>query len=61
MMRVKVHWCVVRREKAVLFDFGGTLDADGVPWKERVARLYRDEGVSIEPEGGANHFAKLLK
>jgi putative hydrolase of the HAD superfamily len=32
---------------AVLFDFGGTLDADGVTWKERVIRLYRDEGVAI--------------
>ena len=32
---------------AVLFDFGGTLDADGVTWKERVIRLYRDEGVAV--------------
>ncbi len=31
---------------AVLFDFGGTLDADGVPWKERFYRLYADEGVA---------------
>ncbi|HEY7676525.1 MAG TPA: HAD family hydrolase [Candidatus Methylomirabilis sp.] len=30
---------------AVLFDFGGTLDADGVPWRERFLRLFRDEGV----------------
>ncbi len=35
---------------AVLFDFGGTLDADGVPWKERFSRLYRAEGVVLEPE-----------
>ncbi len=33
----------------MLFDFGGTLDADGVPWKERVARLYGDAGVPIDP------------
>jgi putative hydrolase of the HAD superfamily len=28
----------------LLFDFGGTLDADGVPWKERFFRLWREEG-----------------
>lgn len=32
---------------AVLFDFGGTLDADGLPWKERVYRLFVDEGVTV--------------
>ena len=31
---------------ALLFDFGGTLDADGVPWKERFHRLYRAHGVA---------------
>lgn len=31
----------------MLFDFGGTLDADGVAWKERAFRLYREEGVSV--------------
>jgi putative hydrolase of the HAD superfamily len=31
---------------ALLFDFGGTLDADGVPWKERFRRLYRAHGVA---------------
>ena len=35
---------------AVLFDFGGTLDADGEPWKERFFRLYLDEGVATTPE-----------
>ncbi len=30
---------------AVLFDFGGTLDADGIPWKERVRRLWLEEGL----------------
>ncbi len=34
---------------AVLFDFGGTLDADGVPWKERFWRLFRAQGVEIAP------------
>jgi putative hydrolase of the HAD superfamily len=37
-------------QAAVLFDFGGTLDANGVAWKERFFRLYRDEGVKIAPE-----------
>lgn len=30
---------------ALLFDYGGTLDADGLPWKARFRRLYRAEGV----------------
>ena len=34
----------------MLFDFGGTLDAEGLPWKERVHRLFRDEGVVVAPE-----------
>jgi HAD superfamily hydrolase (TIGR01509 family) len=28
-----------------LFDFGGTLDSDGVPWKERFYPLYREAGI----------------
>lgn len=35
---------------AVLFDFGGTLDANGIPWKERFFRLLRDEGVALSAE-----------
>ena len=31
----------------MLFDFGGTLDADGLPWKERVYRLFHDEGAVV--------------
>ena len=41
---------------AVLFDFGGTLDANGVAWKERFFRLYRDEGIKIAPERFAPIF-----
>lgn len=37
-------------DAAVLFDFGGTLDADGVTWKDRFFRLYRDEGVASSRE-----------
>ena len=31
----------------MLFDFGGTLDADGLPWKERMSRLFREEGARV--------------
>lgn len=33
---------------ALLFDFGGTLDADGLPWKERFRALYRTQGVTLD-------------
>jgi putative hydrolase of the HAD superfamily len=33
--------------EALLFDFGGTLDADGVAWKERFHSYYRDEGLNM--------------
>lgn len=36
--------------RAVLFDFGGTLDADGIPWKSRFARLCADERLLTAPE-----------
>jgi putative hydrolase of the HAD superfamily len=35
---------------ALLFDFGGTLDADGIAWKERFFRLWRDEGETVPRE-----------
>lgn len=34
----------------LLFDFGGTLDSDGVSWKERFFRLCRQEGIEVAPE-----------
>ena len=37
------------KTRALLFDFGGTLDAEGVPWKERFYRLAREEGLD-EPQ-----------
>jgi FMN phosphatase YigB (HAD superfamily) len=39
---------VARRAAAVLFDFGGTLDAPGVTWKERAWRLYREAGLASD-------------
>ena len=34
--------------KVVLFDFGGTLDADGITWKDRFYPLYLAERVDID-------------
>ncbi len=33
--------------ETLLFDFGGTLDADGVAWKERFYAFYRGEGLDV--------------
>lgn len=41
---------------ALLFDFGGTLDADGVAWKERFFRLWCEEAGAISPERFAPVF-----
>jgi HAD superfamily hydrolase (TIGR01509 family) len=42
--------------RAILFDFGGTLDADGTPWKERFYPIYREEGVDWD----FHTFARLF-
>jgi HAD superfamily hydrolase (TIGR01549 family) len=34
---------------AILFDFGGTLDADGTTWKERFSRLFAEEAGRLFP------------
>ena len=36
---------IVQAIETVLFDFGGTLDSDGVAWKERFHALYRSRGT----------------
>jgi FMN phosphatase YigB (HAD superfamily) len=41
---------------AVLLDFGGTLDAPGVPWKERMFDLFRAEGCPVTPDDFAPIF-----
>jgi HAD superfamily hydrolase (TIGR01549 family) len=46
----------VQAIETVLFDFGGTLDSDGVPWKERFHALYRAEGLDISAEDFAPAF-----
>jgi FMN phosphatase YigB (HAD superfamily) len=40
----------------LLFDFGGTLDADGVAWKERFHAAYRAEGLDIAADTFAPAF-----
>jgi len=42
--------------KALLFDFGGTLDCDGVAWKERMHAHYQAEGLAISAEDFAAVF-----
>ena len=42
--------------ETVLFDFGGTLDSDGVAWKERFHALYRAEGLDMSAEAFAPAF-----
>jgi len=41
---------IAHESAAVLFDFGGTLDADGLPWKERVYRLFLEAGAPVARE-----------
>ncbi|MGE5163487.1 MAG: HAD family hydrolase [Sphingobacteriales bacterium] len=42
--------------ETLLFDFGGTLDADGVAWKERFHALYRAEGLDMTGDAFAPAF-----
>jgi HAD superfamily hydrolase (TIGR01509 family) len=46
----------VQAIETVLFDFGGTLDSDGVPWKERFYALYRAEGLNLSADAFAPAF-----
>jgi putative hydrolase of the HAD superfamily len=47
---------VTQAIEALLFDFGGTLDADGVAWQERFYAHYRAEGLYMTPETFAPAF-----
>jgi putative hydrolase of the HAD superfamily len=46
----------VQAIETVLFDFGGTLDSDGVAWKERFHALYQSEGLDLSAEAFAPAF-----
>jgi len=41
---------------AVLLDFGGTLDADGIPWATRFLSAYREAGSHIDEQEFRNAF-----
>ena len=45
-----------RQIETLLFDFGGTLDCDGVAWKERMHAHYRAEGLTVSAEDFAAAF-----
>jgi len=47
---------MTQRYQTVLFDFGGTLDSDGVAWKERIHRHYIAEGLAMVADTFAPHF-----
>ena len=36
--------------QAILFDFGGTLDSDGVDWFTRIYRRIRSQGADLKPD-----------
>lgn len=36
--------------KSLLFDYGGTLDADGTTWLERFAPIYKEAGLEVARE-----------
>ena len=42
--------------KSVLFDFGGTLDADGTTWLDRFYPLYKEAGLDIARDDFARAF-----
>lgn len=44
------HRAIAASPRAVLFDFGGTLDAAAVTWKERILGLFRAEGLAAGAE-----------
>jgi len=42
--------------KACLFDFGGTLDSDGVTWQDRFYALYEKHGIQVDREAFRQAF-----
>lgn len=36
--------------ECLLFDFGGTLDSDGLTWLDRFRVIYKEAGVNVTPE-----------
>lgn len=42
--------------KAVLFDFGGTLDSNGLHWRERFSVIYREAGIDTSNDAFVRAF-----
>ena len=42
--------------EAILFDFGGTLDSNGIHWRDRFYQIYSNFGVSVSREAFANAY-----
>lgn len=42
--------------KYLFFDYGGTIDCDGLSWRERFYKLYRDENIDISYEEFSKAF-----
>jgi HAD superfamily hydrolase (TIGR01509 family) len=40
----------MQRVRAILFDFGGTLDGPGEPWIRRFEAAYGESGIDVSPE-----------
>lgn len=52
-----MQYCTIRKSmEAILFDFGGTLDSNGIHWRDRFYRIYSDFGVSVSREAFANAY-----
>jgi len=45
-----------RSIKAIFFDYGGTLDAPGVAWKEQFSPIYKKYGVNVHEKEFARAF-----
>ncbi len=53
---VKAPACSPGSLRACLFDFGGTLDADGVTWQDRFFPLYVNHGIRTDREAFRRAF-----
>lgn len=45
-----MDFSALRGRRALLFDFGGTLDSDGEHWFDRFRSLYSEAGLNIPPD-----------
>ncbi len=44
--------------KAIFFDYGGTLDAPGIPWRPHFYQIYKQHGIDIDYEQFSKAFFK---